>query len=278
MFRPLDDMETVRRNETASVKKLRKGDASWATCKKVLGWIIDTTAMTIHLPQRRVDRLEEILESIPRSQRRTSLKKWHKVLGELRSMTLAIPGARGLFSELQHAFKDRPAAHRLKLSKGVHDALDDFRLLFGDLARRPTRLYELVPLAPTLTGTHDASGHGAGGIWLPSDTAVPRLHDNNHPIVWRMTFPTSVTTDLASFQNPRGPITNSDLELAGSLLHHKAAVQTYDIQERTVLSRANNTPTVFRQRKGSATTTGPAAYLLRQQALHQLLRYAKRKC
>jgi hypothetical protein len=26
--------------------------------------------------------------------------KWHRVLGELRSMALAIPGARGLFSHL----------------------------------------------------------------------------------------------------------------------------------------------------------------------------------
>ena len=181
--------------------------------------------MTIHLPQRRLDRLDEILASLPKTQRRTSIKKWHQILGELRSMALAIPGARGLFSELQFALKSRPAEHRINLSKGVHDALNDFRLLVDDLARRPTRLYELVPLSPTLIGTHDASGHGAGGIWLPSESAIPRTHLENHPIVWRMPFPASITRDLASFENPKGPITNSDLELAGSLLHHEAAVQ-----------------------------------------------------
>ena len=59
--------------------------------------------MTIHLPPHRVDRLWEILDSIPRTQKRTSAKKWHKVLGELRSMALALPGARNMFSRLQTA-------------------------------------------------------------------------------------------------------------------------------------------------------------------------------
>jgi hypothetical protein len=39
--------------------------------------------------------------------------------------------------------------------------------------------------------------------------------------------------------------------------------------EHTIHNSHDNTPTVYWQRKGSATTTGPAAYLLRLQALHQ---------
>ena len=269
VFRPLDADETVKRNETASVKKLRKGDAAWSTCKKVLGWIINTSTMTLHLPPNRMERLATILASLPRTQRRTSTKKWHQTLGELRSMTLAIPGARGLFSHLQLALRDRPAEHRIRLSKGVHDAMDDFRLLHQDLRRRPTCLYELVLLTPTLVGAHDASGHGAGGVWLPADHAIPRTQQQTHPIVWRMSFPKHVQQKLSSFKNPTGEITNSDLELAGSVLQHEAATQTFDIRERTIYSRSDNTPTVFWQRKGSTTTAGPAAYLLRMQALHQ---------
>jgi hypothetical protein len=90
---------------------------------------------------------------------------------------------------------------RLTLRIGIHDALHDFRLLHDDLARRPMRLYyKLVPLAPTLIGSHDASGKGAGGIWLPTASATPclcPLYDvtnaapsppnasTAHPIVWR---------------------------------------------------------------------------------------------
>ena len=71
----------------------------------MLGWIIDTVAGTIALPSHRAERLHEILASIKPGQRRVAMKSWHKVLRELRSMALAIPGARGLFCTLQEAFR-----------------------------------------------------------------------------------------------------------------------------------------------------------------------------
>jgi hypothetical protein len=89
------------------------------------------------------------------------------------------------------------------------------------------------------------------------------------PIVWRTKFDPAITADLVSWTNPHGRITNSDLELAGSLLHHEAAAQCFDVRERTILSKTDNTPTLFWQRKGSTTSTGAPAYLLRAQALHQ---------
>jgi hypothetical protein len=41
--------------------------------------------------------LHDILASIPRSQNRTSRRKWQQLLRVLRSTVLAIPGGRGLF-------------------------------------------------------------------------------------------------------------------------------------------------------------------------------------
>ena len=76
VFRPLDDLDSPARKEPISVKKLRKGDACWTTCKKVLGWIIDLVRMTIRLSARRLERLAEILASLPPSQRRINVKKW----------------------------------------------------------------------------------------------------------------------------------------------------------------------------------------------------------
>ena len=83
VFRPLSAEDSQFRSEPVSLKKLRKGDCSWDTVKTVLGWVVDTVNLTIHLPPHRIERLWEILDSIPRSQRRTSTKKWHTVLGEL---------------------------------------------------------------------------------------------------------------------------------------------------------------------------------------------------
>ena len=81
VFRPLDKRDIPHRREPVSLKKLRKGDCSWSTVKKVLGWVIDTANMTIHLPERRVKRLADILASLSPTQKPTSTKKWHKAQG-----------------------------------------------------------------------------------------------------------------------------------------------------------------------------------------------------
>ena len=83
IFRPNDFHDSHFRREPVSIKKLKQGDVSWNTIKTVLGWIVNTTTMTIKLPPHRVDRLVEILARIPPTQKRISMRKWHKVLGEL---------------------------------------------------------------------------------------------------------------------------------------------------------------------------------------------------
>jgi len=277
VFRPNDPLDSKYRKEPASVKKLRKGDATWATVKMVLGWIIDTDRMLLYLPPHRLERLNEILNSIPPTRKRVPLRDWHKILGELRSMSVALPGSRGLFSLLQEAFRHKDKHSRIRLSPAVHSVLDDFRWLARALAERPTRLQELVPLPPTLVGAHDASGYQAGGVWLPNPEAVPRpcrattgpAASPPPPIVWRMDFPKATVSELVTWKNPKGAITNSDFELAGNFVQHECAVQNFDIRERTILSSTDNTPTLFWSRKGSTTTVGPAAYLLRLQSYHQ---------
>ena len=111
----------------------------------MLGWIVESINMTIALPPHRVARLKEIVHSIPRTQQRVGVDKWHWVLGELRSMAPALPGARGLFSQMQEALCHLKGK-RVTLSPGVHEALDEFKLLADDVAKRPTRMYELFPL------------------------------------------------------------------------------------------------------------------------------------
>jgi hypothetical protein len=130
-------------------------------------------AMTVRLPPRRLQRLAELLTSIPITQSCLSLDRWYKLLSELRSMLLALPGTRGLFSSLQAALCSSDGK-RLCLTKSFHDALADFEWIRKDLADRPTRMQELVPTAPTLVGAHNASGLGAGGVWFPDNSAIPR--------------------------------------------------------------------------------------------------------
>ena len=267
VMRPLDTTDNPFCQDPVSLKKLRNGNCSWTTVKLVLGWIINTELMTIHLPPHRVTRLAKILASIPVTQKQTSVKKWHKVLGELRSMSLALPGARNLFSQMQHALANRVST-RVALNKGVHQALDDFRWLLREISSRPTRIAELVPLLSSAEGHHNASGAGAGGVWFPAEHLVPREGATRQPVVWRLRWPQRIADLLVTDANPKGTITNSDLELAGGLLHLEALAQTFDVRERTALSKTNNLNALFWQRKGSATTDKVPAHLLRMFGAH----------
>lgn len=269
IFRPLESTDHPQRAEPVSIKKLRKGDCTWGTVKVILGWVIDSANKTIHLPQHRIDRLFEILDSIPPTQKRTSVKKWHKILGELRSMSLALPGSRNIFSLMQHALSQKQKG-RLSLSKGVHQTLHDFRWMANDISNRPTRIAELVPANPSLLGDHDAAKAGAGGVWFPAEQVNLRHKGKPlQPIAWRYEWPLDIQQALVSSENLSGTITNSDLELAGGLLHLDAAAQNYDIRERTVLSRTDNLPTLFWQRKGSNSAPTATAHLLRLFGIHQ---------
>jgi hypothetical protein len=289
VFRPLEPSDNPHRKEPASEKKLLQGDGHWETRKTVLGWVIDTLAMTIELPEHRRDRLRTILASIKPTQQRTSVRKWQQLLGELRSMAIAIPGCKGLFSWMQETLRHRSADNRIRLTQSVHDCIADFVLLETDLASRPTSLYEIVPqTVPDFVGTSDACGYGMGGIAFPQPYAharqdshgtnggtgsglhgPPLRHGNPSPVLWQCKLPEDITAQLVSYDNPTGSITNSDLELMATIVHKDVLAHAFDVRERTIATGTDNTPALAWQRKGSVSTQGPAAYLLRLQALHQ---------
>jgi hypothetical protein len=269
VFHPNDKKDNSFCHKPVSLKKLKQGDCSWHTKKLILGWIIDTVAMTISLPPHRQQRLNDILHSIPNSQKRISIKKWHKILGELRSMSLALPGSRGLFSTMQKALATS-SSNRVALRKGVHSALQDFQWMSNDISTRPTRIAELIPLLPSALGYHDASGQGAGGVWFPTQDLRPRLGSQQAQLLlWRLQWPPDIIQNLVSEQNPGGTISISNLELAGGLLHLDIIAQCFDVRERTVLSKTDNLATLYWQRKGSTTTEKAPAHLLRLFGIHQ---------
>ena len=231
------------------------------TRKEVLGWLIDGQAMTVHLTERRHARLVELLDQLPQTRKRVSVKLWHKVMGELRSMVLALPGSRGLFSVLQHAFKS--GQRHLRVTLAMHDFLDDFRWVVRSLHARPTRVYELFPSSPAVIGATDASGYGMGGVFF-----VPLDDDEYNSYVWRADFPSDVQSQLVTYENPSGIITNSDLEMAATVGHHDVVAHTVGVAEATIGTLHDNAAAMFWNRKGSASMEEPAAYLLRLQALH----------
>jgi hypothetical protein len=124
-----------------------------------------------------------------RGRRRVATKQWYQLLGELRSMTPAIPGGMGVFSHLQESLRLNDNS-RVKLTQAVDDQLADFECLTRSLSERPTRIAEIVPTEPTHVGACDAARPGMGGVWVPplqSSSSLPS--ETTPPTVWREPFP-----------------------------------------------------------------------------------------
>jgi hypothetical protein len=83
-----------------SNSKVEKGDTTFTTHKRILGWDIDSSSLTLH-PPHRVERLTELLNTFL-AKKHTPCPQWQKLLGELRSMTLALHSSVHLLSTLQH--------------------------------------------------------------------------------------------------------------------------------------------------------------------------------
>ena len=262
IFRPLDASDaTTFRRDPISISKLNKGDATWATRKCLLGWVIDTVRETIELPEHRRHRLLDILAALL-TKRRVSLKVWQQSLGEIRSMILALPGGQGFFSSLYTGLSQTSPDHRIRLTTPIRDSLLDLQYLAQDLANRPTRIGEIVDSLPVAYSAADACGIGMGGIWFSTDPSFA-------PLLWRAPFDPSVIPCLVTTTNRSGSITNSDLELAAQIATQDILLSVRSCVERTISNFTDNISARAWLRKGSTTTLGPAAYLLRIHALLQ---------
>ena len=101
-----------------------------------------------------------------------------------------------------------------------------------------------------------------GGVWFGNKMT-------DHPTLWQQAFPSDITTSLVTYKNPHGTISNSDLELAVHVAHNDVLASMANIVSTTVSSCTDNTPALYWTKKGSTSTSVPAAYLLQLQALHQ---------
>ena len=131
--------------------------------KILLGWVIDSVRGTIHLPQHRVTHLTTILQEVE-GQRRVSRKQWRKLLGYLRSMMLAIPGAEGMFSHIQAALVKAGSYNCIKVDRFTRDELCNWKWLAGDIATWPTSIAEVVCHPPSIWQATYAAKAGMGGV------------------------------------------------------------------------------------------------------------------
>ena len=159
---------------SVSLKKALQGDGDWAHIKEILGWLINMQDGNLRLPPKRLAEFR-ILLAIPPSQRRMSTKKLERLIGKLRSMHLAIPGAVGHFYHFQIALTAANHVRRATayLSKDFHRDVQFWKSLCADMGYRPTLFTEKFQRLTTEVGYADASGLRCGGDWIePNEDGV----------------------------------------------------------------------------------------------------------
>ncbi|KAL7546620.1 hypothetical protein ACHAWF_015384 [Thalassiosira exigua] len=145
--------------EPISLKKLREGEGLWDVRKEILGWMFDGA-----------------------TRNGVQFNRVQKIVGKLRHAAIGIPGGKGLFGPINRLLAIEPTKVYWDRCPDARKAFDDWRQLIRAAAKEPTHTRELVADEPDYVGYLDASGEGAGGVWLPANSALA-------PIVWRFPWP-----------------------------------------------------------------------------------------
>jgi hypothetical protein len=107
--------------------------------------------------------------------------------------------------------KCRPPIVFLHRNGPLLEAITDIQKFLRETVTHPTLCRDLVMGWPDYIGIIDASSFGVGGVVLGELLGIL-------PMVFRLQWPQDIMDNLVSFQNPRGCLSISDLEMAGILL------------------------------------------------------------
>ncbi len=266
---PPDDNDN---DDPISLRKLIKGDGSWAIVKDILGLTFNGDNKTVWLEENKRTALLTILTSWIRSaKRRTAgipFTQFRSVVAKIRHAFVTIPAGRGLLSPFNAILRAHPKIIYLHKNKDVLMALQECRTFLRESVSVPTKCSVLVSHWPDYVGVKDASKHGVGGIIIGENKAAP-------PTVFRVPWPDDIKSEVVSLQNPTGTLTNSDLEMAGLLLLWLVMEEVCpNLEGAHVALFSDNSPTVHWVQRMAAKNSPVAMQLIRALALRLQLKKA----
>ena len=128
--------------DSVSGKKLMAGEGNWTCKKEVLGWLTNTEAGTVALHEQKHLELLKLL-SILVSQHRMGQKELERLVGKIRFMYIAVPGAVAHLYHIQRALT-QGGKDRAWLLAEFHRGIDNWSALVAQAFPRPTHLAEIV--------------------------------------------------------------------------------------------------------------------------------------
>ena len=100
IFRPLDKIETARRNDPLSLRKL-SGEGTPCEQKVVLGWLICTRSFRIFLQQEKVIYWTDEIDELLKWKGRIKANTLEKMIGKFNHLAFIIPHARYFLNRLR---------------------------------------------------------------------------------------------------------------------------------------------------------------------------------
>ncbi|KAL7458421.1 hypothetical protein ACHAWC_009998 [Mediolabrus comicus] len=198
-----------------ALKKLKKGDGTWMLEKDILGFMFNGDEKTLWLEEEKRLALLAILKGWLRTAERSTkgipFEEFQSILSKIRHAFIAIPAGKGLLSPCNGVLRLEPQFVYLQRHQQLKSTIQSIRTLLRESATNPTKCKQLVRGHPHYVGVKDSSGHGVGGAVVGETGACK-------PTVFRVEWPQVIRDRLVSWTNPKGSITNSDLEMAGLLL------------------------------------------------------------
>ena len=127
---------------------------------------MDGSTQCIELVEKNQKAILLELKTVPRIKNGFPFKRIKKLVGKLCHVAIGILTCKALFSLINPLMALKPTQLIWMRCPSVYEVLQDLRQLIREVSKKPTHVNKLVPGDPNYEGTLDASGEGAGGIWV----------------------------------------------------------------------------------------------------------------
>jgi len=265
VFPPPEVVEHEGGKDSCSLKKLRKGDAMFKLREVLLGFMLSGGSgaeRTVEIPEDKYAKyVARIKKALEQKSHWISFSEFQKIHGQLQHVSVAVPCLRGLMTPLNNVLSRSPERVGLKANSALRATFELFATLLEDAQHHPSHITEIVaPDLPHHYGMTDASGVGAGGVWLPCTAWV-------HPMVWRLEWPEDIKRGVRD-----GTISMVDCEFAAYFIEECMIDELTDepIEGLSTFVWTDNSPTeaIVQRQATRAKSTMPEA-ALRWLALRQ---------
>jgi hypothetical protein len=206
--------DIVDGNDPILEKKLKTGEGHYSLFKTLLGFDFDGKQKTMWLEEEKRAKILTTLQSWIRLgtlEQGIPFKEFESVVAKLWHAFTALPGGWGLLSPCNPLLRKQQQVVYLHRNEPLQFAISNCQTLLRESTCRPTRCRELVAGWPNFVRVVDTSSHGVGGIIIGKLSKCL-------PTVFHFQWPPDITANVVFNSNPKGKITNSNLELAGLVI------------------------------------------------------------